>query len=59
MPGFKRQNMQNLGFKLAKNMKNKIGVINDPLSQPTDPTGSDCSLILKLWDGRMDNLCEK
>ena len=43
-----------------RNLKDKIdktGVINDPLGQPTVPTGSDCRLILKFWDGR--TLCVK
>ena len=31
-----------------------LGVINDPLGQPTDPAGGDCRFILKFWDGRMD-----
>ena len=31
--------------------KDKTGVINDPLGQPTVPAGSDCHLILKFWDG--------
>ena len=38
--------------------RNKTGVINDPLDQPTVPAGSDCRLILKFWDGRTDTLCE-
>ena len=38
--------------------KNKTGVINDPLGQPTVPAGSDCSLILMFWDGRTDSLGE-
>ena len=32
----------------------KSGVINDPLGQPTVPSGSNCRLILKFWDGRTD-----
>ena len=35
-----------------KHNKYKIGVINDPLGQPT--AGSACRLILKFWDGRTD-----
>ena len=37
------------------------GVINDPLSQPTVPAGSDCRLILKFCYGRTDGrtLCVK
>ena len=37
---------------LSKGVKNKTGVINDPLGQPTVPSGSDCRLILKFWNGR-------
>ena len=33
---------------------NKTGVINDPLGQPTVSAGSDCRLIFKFWNGRMD-----
>ena len=40
-----------------KTCRNKTGVINDPLGQPTVPAGSDCRLILKFWDGRI--LCVK
>ena len=36
--------------------KNKTGVINDPLGQPTVPASSD--FRLKFWDRRTDNLCE-
>ena len=39
----------------SKKKKNKTGVINDPLGQPTVPTGSDVRLILNFWDG---HLCE-
>ena len=58
------------GQKLSKKLffyktgKNKTGVFNDPLGQPTIPAGSDCRLILKFWDGRKyvrtrtDSLCE-
>ena len=51
-----------LRSKSWKYKRNKTGVINDPLGQPTVPAGSDCRLILKLWDGRTygltDTLCE-
>ena len=40
--------------KKSKSKFYKIGVINDPLGQPTFPAGSDCRLILKFWDGRTD-----
>ena len=39
-------------------IRNKTGVINDLLGQPTIPAGSDCRLILKFCDGRTDTLCE-
>ena len=38
----------------AKIVFYKTRVINDSLGQPTVPAGSDCRLILKFWDGRMD-----
>ena len=34
--------------------KNKIGVISDPLGQPTVPAGSDFRSILKFSDGCTD-----
>ena len=35
-------------------MYTESGVINDPLGQPTIPSGNDFHLILKFWDGRTD-----
>ena len=43
---------------ILKANKDKTGVINDPLGQPTVPAGSACGLILKFWDGCTDALCE-
>ena len=34
--------------------KNKTGVINDPLGQPTVTAGSDFRLILQVWDVQKD-----
>ena len=36
---------------------NKIGVVNDPLGQPTVPPGNDFRFILEMFR-RTDNLCE-
>ena len=44
---------------VCQNIFNKTGVINDPLGQPTVPTGSDCRWILKFCAGCTDdNMCE-
>ena len=39
-------------FPLFRKKRNKTGVLNDPLGQPTVP--ADCCLILKFWDGRTE-----
>ena len=49
--------MRYLNFQ-ARKAHGGLGIINDPLGQLTVPASSDCSLIVKFWDGRTDNLCE-
>ena len=46
-------------YETVKNEQmNKSGVINDPLSQPTVPAGSDFHSITRFWNGRTDRQCE-